>query len=118
MLSSLDGLRVFHRVAAGLSISGAAGALHYSRSQAARLVRSLERDLGGPLLARTPSGSHLTPRGIDVVAWSCAVLCGARHLTSPDGRPAPGTVQCVAEPDLPCVGIATCPGRPPHRYGR
>ena len=65
-MSAFDNLayfRAFYQVARGRSISQAARALDVSQPAVSASIKSLEKQLGCPLLVRTARGSELTPEG-------------------------------------------------------
>jgi DNA-binding transcriptional LysR family regulator len=63
------------------SVGRAAAAHQISQPSASSRLARLERQLGVPLLVRTPRGSSLTPSGEVVVAWAHGVVDAARTLT-------------------------------------
>src|ERR1700729_1560282 len=73
----LGALRALREVGRQGPIAAAASGLGLSQPG---LMRTLERATGGTLLARTPSGSHLTEQGRLVVGWAEDVLDAAERL--------------------------------------
>lgn len=76
-LSSLDLLVM---VAEYGSIGRAAARHGLTQASASRRLDTLERELGVPLLIRTPTGSRLTPAGQLVVDWARTALAAAGDL--------------------------------------
>ena len=76
----LGALRALREVGRQGSIAAAASALGVSQQALSARMRTLERATGVTLLARTPSGSHLTEQGRLVVGWAEDVLDGADRL--------------------------------------
>lgn len=62
------------------SIGRAAAAHGISQPSASHRVRTMERLVGVPLIARSPRGSRLTPAGTLLVEWAGAVVDAARVL--------------------------------------
>jgi len=62
------------------SLSAAAHRLGLSQQGVSARMRSLEAQVGSPLLARTPRGSTLTPAGELVAGWAAEVLAAAERL--------------------------------------
>ena len=102
----LGALRALREVGRHGSIAAAAGVLGVSQQALSARMRNLERAMGLTLLARTPSGSHLTEQGRLVVGWAEDVLdaadgwrrgCGRSGQgcrtgwRSPRARPSPST---------------------------
>jgi DNA-binding transcriptional LysR family regulator len=73
-------LRALREVGRQGSIAAAASALGVSQQALSARMRTLERAMGVTLLARTPSGSHLTEQGRLVVGWAEDVLDAADRL--------------------------------------
>jgi len=73
-------LRALREVGRQGSIAAAATVLGVSQQALSARMRTLERAMGISLLARTPSGSHLTEQGVLVVGWGEDVLDAADRL--------------------------------------
>jgi DNA-binding transcriptional LysR family regulator len=73
-------LRALREVGRQGSIAAAASVLGVSQQALSARMRTLERNMGVTLLARTPSGSHLTEQGRLVVGWAEDVLDAADRL--------------------------------------
>ena len=73
-------LRALREVGRQGSIAAAASALGVSQQALSARMRTLERAMEVTLLARTPSGSHLTEQGRLVVGWAEDVLDAADRL--------------------------------------
>src|SRR5215468_263143 len=76
----LGALRALREVGRQGSIAAAAAVLGVSQQALSARMRTLERTMGLPLLARTPSGSRLTEQGRLVVGWAEEVLDAADRL--------------------------------------
>ena len=76
----LRALRALREVGRQGSIAAAASALGVSQQALSARMRTLERAMDVTLLARTPSGSHLTEQGRLVVGWAEDVLDAADRL--------------------------------------
>jgi len=76
----LGALRALREVGRQGSIAAAASVLGVSQQALSARMRTLERATGVTLLARTPSGSHLTEQGRLVVGWAEDVLDAADRL--------------------------------------
>jgi len=76
----LGALRALREVSRHGSIAAGAAALGVSQQALSARMRNLERAMGLTLLARTPSGSHLTEQGQLVVGWAEDVLDAADRL--------------------------------------
>jgi DNA-binding transcriptional LysR family regulator len=76
----LGALRALREVGRHGSIAAAASVLGVSQQALSGRMRTLERATGATLLARTPSGSHLTEQGRLVVGWAEDVLDAADRL--------------------------------------
>jgi DNA-binding transcriptional LysR family regulator len=76
----LGALRALREVSRHGSIAAAAAVLGVSQQALSARMRNLERAVGLTLLARTPSGSHLTEQGQLVVGWAEDVLDAADRL--------------------------------------
>ena len=76
----LGALRALREVGRHGSIAAAASVLGVSQQALSARMRTLERAMGVTLLARTPSGSHLTEQGRLVVGWAEDVLDAADRL--------------------------------------
>jgi DNA-binding transcriptional LysR family regulator len=76
----LGALRALREVGRQGSIAAAASVLGVSQQALSARMRTLERAMGVTLLARTPSGSHLTEQGRLVVGWGEDVLDAADRL--------------------------------------
>ena len=78
----LGALRALREVGRQGSIAAAAAILGVSQQALSARMRTLERAMGVTLLARTPSGSHLTEQGRLVVGWAEDVLDAADRLAA------------------------------------
>jgi DNA-binding transcriptional LysR family regulator len=76
----LGALRALREVGGHGSIAAAASVLGVSQQALSARMRTLERAMGVTLLARAPSGSHLTEQGRLVVGWAEDVLDAADRL--------------------------------------
>ena len=76
----LGALRALREVGRHGSIAAAAAVLGVSQQALSARMRTLERAMGITLLARTPSGSHLTEQGRLIVGWAEDVLDAADRL--------------------------------------
>src|SRR5580698_5717991 len=76
----LGALRALREVGRHGSMAAAASVLGVSQQALSARMRTLERTTGATLLARTPSGSHLTEQGKLVVGWAEDVLDAADRL--------------------------------------
>jgi DNA-binding transcriptional LysR family regulator len=76
----LGALRALREVGRHGSMAAAAAVLGVSQQALSARMRNLERAVGLTLLARTPSGSHLTEQGQLVVGWAEDVLDAADRL--------------------------------------
>lgn len=76
----LGALRALREVSRQGSIAAAAGVLGVSQQALSARMRTLERTMDVSLLARSPSGSHLTEQGGLVVGWAEEVLDAADRL--------------------------------------
>ena len=76
----VSALRALREVGRQGSIAAAASVLGVSQQALSARMRTLERGMGVTLLARTPSGSHLTEQGRLVVGWAEDVLDAADRL--------------------------------------
>jgi DNA-binding transcriptional LysR family regulator len=76
----LGALRALREVGRHGSMAAAASVLGVSQQALSARMRTLERTTGVTLLARTPSGSHLTEQGRLVVGWAEDVLDAADRL--------------------------------------
>ena len=76
----LSSLRALREVSRQGSIAAAAAALGVSQQALSARMRTLERTMSVTLLARTPTGSHLTEQGRLVVGWADDVLDAADRL--------------------------------------
>ena len=76
----LGALRALREVGRQGAIAAAASVLGVSQQALSARMRTLERAMGVTLLARTPSGSHLTEQGRLVVGWAEDVLDAADRL--------------------------------------
>jgi DNA-binding transcriptional LysR family regulator len=79
-VQDLGALRSLREVGRQGSIAAAAAVLGVSQQALSARMRTLERSMGVILLARTPSGSHLTEQGRLVVGWAEEVLDAADRL--------------------------------------
>jgi DNA-binding transcriptional LysR family regulator len=80
VLHDLGALRALREVGRYGSMAAAAGVLGVSQQALSARMRTLERATGLTLLARTPTGSHLTEQGRLVVGWADDVLDAADRL--------------------------------------
>jgi DNA-binding transcriptional LysR family regulator len=78
----LGALRALREVGRQGAIAAAASVLGVSQQALSARMRTLERGMGVTLLARTPSGSHLTEQGRLVVGWAEDVLDAADRLAA------------------------------------
>jgi len=76
----LGALRALREVGRQGSIATAAAVLGVSQQALSARMRTLERTTGVRLLARSPTGSHLTEQGRLVVGWAEDVLDAADRL--------------------------------------
>lgn len=76
----LGALRALREVSRRGSIAAAAAVLGVSQQALSARMRTLERVMSVALLARTPTGSHLTEQGRLVVGWAEDVLDAADRL--------------------------------------
>ena len=76
----LGALRALRAVGRHGSMAAAASELGVSQQALSGRMRTLERAMGVTLLARSPSGSHLTEQGRLVVGWAEDVLDAADRL--------------------------------------
>jgi DNA-binding transcriptional LysR family regulator len=76
----LGALRALREAGRRGSIAAAAAMLGVSQQALSARMRTLERDMGVTLLARTPTGSHLTEQGRLIVGWAEDVLDAADRL--------------------------------------
>ncbi len=76
----LGALRALREVGRHESIAAAAPVLGVSQQALSARMRTLERVMGVPLLARSPAGSHLTEQGRLIVGWADDVLDAADRL--------------------------------------
>ena len=76
----LGALRALREVGRHESIAAAAPVLGVTQQALSARMRTLERVMGVPLLARSPAGSHLTEQGRLIVGWAEDVLDAADRL--------------------------------------
>ena len=76
----LGALRALREVGRRGSIAAAAAVLGVSQQALSSRMRTLERSMDITLLARTPTGSHLTEQGRLIVGWAEDVLDAADRL--------------------------------------
>src|SRR5215475_8910115 len=76
----LGALRALREAGRHGSIAAAAAVLGVSQQALSARMRTLERSMGVVLLARSPSGSHLTEQGRLIVGWAEDVLDAADRL--------------------------------------
>jgi DNA-binding transcriptional LysR family regulator len=76
----LGALRALREVGRHESIAAAAPVLGVSQQALSARMRTLERAMGIPLLARSSAGSHLTEQGRLIVGWAEDVLDAADRL--------------------------------------
>jgi DNA-binding transcriptional LysR family regulator len=76
----LGALRALREAGRHGSIAAAAAVLGVSQQALSARMRTLERSMGITLLARTPTGSHLTEQGRLIVGWAEDVLDAADRL--------------------------------------
>jgi DNA-binding transcriptional LysR family regulator len=79
-VQDLGGLRALREVGRQGSIAAAATVLGVSQQALSARMRTLERTAGISLLARAPTGTHLTEQGRLVVGWAEDVLDAADRL--------------------------------------
>jgi DNA-binding transcriptional LysR family regulator len=79
-VQDLGALRALREVGRHGSIAAAAAVLGVSQQALSARMRTLERSMDITLLARTPTGSHLTEQGQLVVGWAEDVLDAADRL--------------------------------------
>lgn len=79
-LPDLDALRLLVGVARTGSIGSAAREAGISQQAASQRLRTVEAELGLPLLQRAPTGTTLTPTGRVVVGWSESLLARAEEV--------------------------------------
>ena len=79
-VQDLGALRALREVGRQGSIAAAASLLGVSQQGLSARMRTLERAMGVTLLARSPTGSHLTEQGRLVVGWAEDVLDAADRL--------------------------------------
>lgn len=79
-VQDLGALRALRAVGRHGSIAAAAAVLGVSQQALSARMRTLERSMDITLLARTPTGSHLTEQGQLVVGWAEDVLDAADRL--------------------------------------
>lgn len=100
---ALEPLRVFHAVAEARSFTLGARRLRIDKSNASRIVRALEREIGTALLVRTTRTVRLTPEGEGLfqrIAGPIAALEQAvAAIPERDAVPT-GTVALTTTPDL------------------
>lgn len=80
VVRDLAALRALREVGRQGSIAAAAAVLGVSQQALSARMRTLERTMNVVLLARTPSGSHLTDSGRLVLGWADEVLDAADRL--------------------------------------
>jgi molybdate transport repressor ModE-like protein len=76
----IGALRALREVGRHGSIAAAAALLGVSQQALSARMRTLERTVGVPLLARSPGGSHLTEQGRLILGWAEDVLDAADRL--------------------------------------
>src|ERR1700722_10670583 len=76
----LGALRALREVGRHGSIAASAAVLGVSQQALSARMRTLERTMRITLLARTPTGSHLTEQGRLIVGWAEDVLDAADRL--------------------------------------
>src|SRR5580658_1250307 len=81
MRVDLTDMRLFRDVAEAGSITAGAQRSHLALAAASTRIRTLETDLGAPLLVRSRSGVALTPAGRALLGHARAMLAGAERLT-------------------------------------
>jgi len=79
-MNDLGALRALREVGRHESIAAAAPVLGVSQQALSARMRTLERVMGVPLLARSSAGSHLTEQGRLIVGWAEDVLDAADRL--------------------------------------
>lgn len=77
---SLADLELLVTIASAGSLGAAARQVGMAQPNASRAVRNLERDLGVPLVHRSPTGSTLTAQGDLVAEWSLSILRPAQEF--------------------------------------
>ncbi|WP_025156424.1 LysR family transcriptional regulator [Leifsonia aquatica] len=94
-----ESLRLLVGVAATGSVSRAAREAGVSQQAASARMAALERDLGVPLLTRTPHGTRPTEAGALVVEWAGELLAAVDRFASAASAlrpPGPGSVRVAA----------------------
>lgn len=81
-LPDLDGLALLTAIGQTGSLGAAARNLGLAQPNASRLLVRLERDLGLPLVDRSPTGSRLTVHGRLVADWAEPVLSSLDRLVA------------------------------------
>jgi molybdate transport repressor ModE-like protein len=95
-------LRAFTAVAEEGSLSAAARRLHLSQSALSQTVRSLERQLGAPLLVRSSTGVTTTEAGAVLLREARALVAQHdRALAAVTGQAAAGTLRVGVPIELP-----------------
>src|ERR1700743_2739567 len=102
----LGALRALREAGRHGSIAAAAAVLGVSQQALSARMRALERSMGITLLARAPTGSHLTEQGRLVVGWAEDVLDAADRLEAGLRSIRSG----VSHP----LGVRARPNTPPH----
>ncbi|AKQ67311.1 Transcriptional regulator, LysR family [Myxococcus hansupus] len=97
----LNHLALFQAVAETQSFTKAAARLGFDKSKVSRALRSLEEQLGTPLLVRTTRMVRLTPEGQALLGQVAPLLAGLRAVVTPaaSGMPS-GEVSLTAPPDV------------------
>ncbi len=81
-MPALTALEVFVTVAGAGSLNAAAAELGVSQQAVSARIASLERQVGVPLVSRTPRGSSLTATGVLVSEWADRLLAAAKEVDS------------------------------------
>lgn len=107
--ASLELLRVFHAVAEARSFTLAARKLRIDKSNASRIIRALEREVGSALLVRTTRSVRLTAEGEGLFQRIAAPIAALEQAVAavPDREAVPtGSVALTTTPDLARAVVA------------
>jgi molybdate transport repressor ModE-like protein len=80
LVPELSALELLLAVARHGSVGQAAAELGISQPAASARIKGMERQLGVPLLVRSPRGSRPTPQGLLVIEWARQVIEAAQAL--------------------------------------
>src|SRR5919198_2649664 len=97
-------------VAQSGSFSGAAVRLHVSQPTLSQQIRSLEAEVGGPLLERPPGPVRLTPAGRALVGDAQAAVTSARRALSAGRRALRAAPQTLTLATVRSLAVAGPPG--------